>query len=275
MMGTCTLRTLIGFGLTPEQLIAVSEAIDEDAWLQLPEPEAAEDEPPALRSPAAERQARWRARHPRLLRSVTQGVTRNVTRNVTDNAENAQSVTKSVTRNASVTSQALRASPSSPSPKQRGPPDPLRNSTPILSSGGESLLSQQAEPQASPVTLGVTPAERTATKAEVDAVWNAGTGVARRRSSWADCERKLTAALHRGAEPADVARSLRAAYASDDYHGDKAPGIHRLIENDRWKGWLEAAPPEPAALTDQRSEEERAAWAQGQVEMLEARRGRA
>ena len=40
---------------------------------------------------------------------------------------------------------------------------------------------------------------------------------------------------------------LLAAYRSDTYAGDRAKGIHRLIDRDRWQSHVEAATP-PATL---------------------------
>jgi len=93
------------------------------------------------------------------------------------------------------------------------------------------------------------PAPRKPTKAELDAIWAETPSIARQRSGRADLERSLTAAMRRGADPADVLVGIRAAYASTTYGGDMAKGVHRLIEGDRWRGFVEDdRPPDWEAL---------------------------
>lgn len=77
-------------------------------------------------------------------------------------------------------------------------------------------------------------------KDQVQTVWDACPLVARQRSSVADVENSLNAALRRGHEPEAVLAGLLAAYRSDTYAGDKAKGVHRLIEKDRWASFVEA-----------------------------------
>lgn len=84
-------------------------------------------------------------------------------------------------------------------------------------------------------------------KAQVQAVWSACPTVAKQRSSVADVETSLNAALRRGHEPEEVLAGLLAAYRSETYSGDKAKGVHRLIEKDRWASFVEAGSPDAPA----------------------------
>lgn len=79
-------------------------------------------------------------------------------------------------------------------------------------------------------------------KDQVEAVWVACPAKARERSSRADVEGALNAALSRGHQPEAVLAGLLAAYRSDTYSGDTAKGIHRLIDKDRWHSFVETAP---------------------------------
>ena len=83
------------------------------------------------------------------------------------------------------------------------------------------------------------PAPRKPSKAEVDAIWEITPKIGRQRSGRSDLERSLTAAIRRGAEPADVLAGLKAAYASPSYSGEMAKGVHRLIEGDRWQAFVD------------------------------------
>ena len=74
--------------------------------------------------------------------------------------------------------------------------------------------------------------------AELDAIWTITPRHGRERSSRRDLERALTAAMRRGHDPSRVLDGLRRAYASDSYAGERAKGVHRLIENDRWASFL-------------------------------------
>lgn len=90
-------------------------------------------------------------------------------------------------------------------------------------------------------------------KDQVQAVWTACPVIARQRSSVADVEASLNAALRRGHEPDAVLAGLLAAYRSETYSGDKAKGVHRLIAKDRWASFVEAgapAAPVPEAVFD-------------------------
>ncbi|MEH6676152.1 YdaU family protein [Phenylobacterium sp.] len=77
------------------------------------------------------------------------------------------------------------------------------------------------------------------TKDQLKAVWEACPLIARQRSSQADVESSLNAALRRGHQPEAVLAGLLAAYRSDTYSGDKAKGVHRLIDKDRWASFIE------------------------------------
>lgn len=90
-------------------------------------------------------------------------------------------------------------------------------------------------------------------KAQVQAIWSACPTIAKQRSSVADVETSLNAALRRGHEPEAVLAGLLAAYRSETYSGDKAKGVHRLIDKDRWASFVEAgspAAPAPEAVFD-------------------------
>lgn len=63
----------------------------------------------------------------------------------------------------------------------------------------------------------------------------------------ADVESALNAALRRGHEPEAVLAGLLAAYRSETYSGDKAKGVHRLIEKDRWASFVETSGTSAAA----------------------------
>ena len=83
------------------------------------------------------------------------------------------------------------------------------------------------------------PAPRKPSKADLDAIWAITPAIGRQRSGRGDLERSLTAAMRRGASPADVLAGLKAAYASPSYSGDMAKGVHRLIEGDRWQSFVD------------------------------------
>lgn len=89
------------------------------------------------------------------------------------------------------------------------------------------------------------------TSADVEAIWSIAPRPARERSSRADVEAALAAAVGRGHALPDIIAGLRAAYASGSYQGDKAKGVHRLIQNDRWASFVEATDA-PAAWDDGR-----------------------
>jgi len=103
----------------------------------------------------------------------------------------------------------------------------------------------EPEPEPEPKEPPVVPPRGTkspkVTKAQVDAVWSQCPVIARHRSSVADVESALNAALRRGHAPEAVLAGLLAAYRSDTYAGDKAKGVHRLIEKDRWASFTETA----------------------------------
>lgn len=106
------------------------------------------------------------------------------------------------------------------------------------------------EPEPEPKEPPVVPPRGTkspkVSKDQVEAVWSQCPVIARQRSSVADVETSLNAALRRGHRPEAVLAGLLAAYRSDTYAGDKAKGVHRLIEKDRWASFVETAPPASA-----------------------------
>jgi hypothetical protein len=87
------------------------------------------------------------------------------------------------------------------------------------------------------------PSAKAVRQADVEGLWAITPSTARRRSSRADIERALKAAVGRGHDPAAITRGLAAYYASDEATkagGQYAKGCHRMIENDRWEAF---APP--------------------------------
>lgn len=107
------------------------------------------------------------------------------------------------------------------------------------------------EPEPEPEEPPVVPPRGTkgakVTKAQVQAVWSECPVIARQRSSMADVESALNAALRRGHQPEAVLAGLLAAYRSETYSGDKAKGVHRLIEKDRWASFIETSAAPAAA----------------------------
>lgn len=82
----------------------------------------------------------------------------------------------------------------------------------------------------------------TVRKADVDAIWSDAPRPARERSSRSDVERSLKAAAGRGRAPDAVRRGLAAYWASDQASKDGGAfvkGVHRMIEGDRWEGFVE------------------------------------
>lgn len=126
-----------------------------------------------------------------------------------------------------------------PSPEEKVPPDPLKNSTP------------NPNPP-SPPKGGSQPPRFQPTKVELDAIWEITPKLGRERSSRRDLERALSAAMRRGHDPGLVLAGVQAAYASTSFSGDHAKGVHRLIENDRWRSFeaepSNVVPMDPEAL---------------------------
>lgn len=88
------------------------------------------------------------------------------------------------------------------------------------------------------------PNARSVRKADVEAIWTVTPRPGRERSSKADLERALRAALSRGREPHEVLAGVRAYYASEQATkngGEFAKGVHRIIENDRWASFVSDA----------------------------------
>lgn len=85
-------------------------------------------------------------------------------------------------------------------------------------------------------------ARRAPTKAEVAEVWTSCPRLARQRSSQNEVMKALEASMRRGHPVQSVKSGLLAAYASKTYAGDHAKGIHLLIQNDRWLGFVDDGP---------------------------------
>lgn len=78
-------------------------------------------------------------------------------------------------------------------------------------------------------------------KTLTEAIWEATPIVGRRRSSRNACNRAVGAALRRGGAPDQILTGVLGYYASADATKDDAKfaaGVHRIIENDRWKEFL-------------------------------------
>jgi hypothetical protein len=74
----------------------------------------------------------------------------------------------------------------------------------------------------------------------VDAIWEQAPPTARSRSSRADVRDKLDAAVKRGGDLDRITVALATYYRSAEATKDGgafAKGIHRMIENDRWRDW--------------------------------------
>lgn len=82
---------------------------------------------------------------------------------------------------------------------------------------------------------------------EALAIWTASPVLARQRSSLAETDAELAAAVRRGHSHAQVAAGLAAAYGSTVYAGEHAKGVHRLIAKDRWKSFDPGPIAEPRA----------------------------
>lgn len=83
-------------------------------------------------------------------------------------------------------------------------------------------------------------------KADVHAIWIITPQKGRERSSQADLERALRAAVKRGHAPKTVEAGVRAYYASDQATKDGgayAKGVHRIVENDRWQAFIQTTAP--------------------------------
>ncbi len=79
-------------------------------------------------------------------------------------------------------------------------------------------------------------------QASIDEIWEETPRIARDRSSRADVGKALRAAAGRGYPPAVIRPALRRYYASDQANNDDrraAKGLHRMIECDRWRDWLD------------------------------------
>jgi hypothetical protein len=77
------------------------------------------------------------------------------------------------------------------------------------------------------------------------AIWAETPKVGRQRSGLKDLEKAVSAAVRRGSDPDQMLIACRAYYASQD--AEYAKGVHRLIEQDRWREHL---PDEPIITAD-------------------------
>lgn len=105
-------------------------------------------------------------------------------------------------------------------------------------------------------------------------IWLATPIVGRRRSSRADLQRAVKAAVQRRRKPPERLKAgVDAYYASPDAtkdDGQFAMGVHRLIENDRWAEFAPESPPDrrngngfyyPPTVIRDPSEKRQRAWA--------------
>lgn len=102
-----------------------------------------------------------------------------------------------------------------------------------------------------------TPAVR---QADVDLIWNDAPRASRHRSSKADTAKALRSAAQRGYRPEEIRPALANYFASEQATRDDwiaCKGLHRIIECDRWKDWVDSAevlafpsrpPPDPEKL---------------------------
>lgn len=81
--------------------------------------------------------------------------------------------------------------------------------------------------------------------ADIDRIWAATPRMARERSSKADLGRALRAAVNRGGVLADIEAALTRFHSSRYATADDCKamrGVHRSIQEDRWKDWVATAP---------------------------------
>lgn len=84
-------------------------------------------------------------------------------------------------------------------------------------------------------------------KADVEAIWSEAPKTARERSSKADVERSLNAAVRRGRAVVEVRAGLLLYWSSEQATKDGGAfvkGVHRMIEGDRWESFAEPLPSE-------------------------------
>jgi hypothetical protein len=112
------------------------------------------------------------------------------------------------------------------------PPSPPRKEGPQTPKETQPLLPETFPPNVPP-SAGKSLAEWSRE------IWQASPQLARKRSSQAETTEALRAAVGRGADPARVLAGLSAAF-SGEYGGEYAKGVHRLIQNDRWREWADA-----------------------------------
>ncbi|MEI6439036.1 MAG: DUF1376 domain-containing protein [Alphaproteobacteria bacterium] len=125
-----------------------------------------------------------------------------------------------------------RQKPTKPEPEPYNPKAPL---------GADLFEDEKPEPVAKPDD-GIS--------AAVDAIWAEAPKPSRQRSSRADVARAMASAVKRGSSPPEVIAGLAGYFASDAATKDGGAfvkGVHRMIEQDRWREFspADAAPTEP------------------------------
>lgn len=133
----------------------------------------------------------------------------------------------------------LLGRPDNLSGRQTAPTKPLTDN---LTGGGAP-----AESQGGPVTESghepiKEPIEPVSARARdlADRLWQASPKAARKRSGKDSLARACEATLKRGADPDAVCAAAAAYYADDQQTREEsryAMGVHRLIEQDRWREW--------------------------------------
>lgn len=84
-------------------------------------------------------------------------------------------------------------------------------------------------------------------QALVAEIWSITPKRARQRSGKQSLERAVAAALRRKADPARLLAGVKGCYASEDFSGDFAPGVHTVITTGRWEAFAELPAPSDVA----------------------------
>lgn len=106
-----------------------------------------------------------------------------------------------------------------------------------------ALEKRREEKKETPIApKGAVSKSRSSISPEAQAIWAAAPTIARQRSSLAETETELTAAIRRGHTAEQVTAGLAAAYASTVFAGEHAKGVHRLIAKDRWASFTVEPP---------------------------------
>lgn len=121
-----------------------------------------------------------------------------------------------------------------------GHPAPPRGGAPLTESGQEGEVEGEGKKASSPGEAG--PAPAVDFKAAVDLIWQRASKMGRQRSSKADIEKALRAAVGRGNAIDRVLKGLGAYFASADATKDDGAfqrGAHVVLTNDRWASFLD------------------------------------